>query len=64
MNLSGYQKMIVEATGCHIEDAQFIEENMRDYIVGGPLDGLSRIEFGKAARRAMVFMSENTLEVL
>lgn len=58
MRLNFYQKAIIEATGCHPEDAEITERYMRLYIVGGPLDALSKTDFKLCAVEAFNYMRE------
>ena len=50
--LSPYQQDIVAATGCDADDAERIEDIMRNHIVHSTLDWLGPAEFAAAARAA------------
>jgi hypothetical protein len=50
--LSPYQQDIVAATGCEAEDAERIEDIIRNHIVHSKLDWLTPEQFADAARTA------------
>jgi hypothetical protein len=50
--MSGYTEDIIEATGCSPEDAEMIEEIMRNEIFHSTLDWQTEVEFRRAARKA------------
>lgn len=51
-SLTTYQRDIIEATDCRPEDAEEIEDYMRNVIFHSTLDWQSRSQFNKAARMA------------
>lgn len=52
IQLSCYQKLIVEATECDPKDAAEIEDIMRDVIFHSTLDWQTKRQFDKGARKA------------
>jgi len=50
--LNYYQKSIVEITKCNPEDAEEIENYMRDIIFHSTLDWQSKAQFNKGAKTA------------
>ena len=53
VTMSAYSEMIQADTGCTPEDAPKLEVVLRDFVVGHPLDGLTRAEFRRRAREAL-----------
>lgn len=53
-----YSALIQADTGCTPEDVRKIEIVMRDFVVGHPLDGLSRLVFRSKAREAYALLME------
>lgn len=51
-NLTFYQKSIIEATNCSIDEVSEIEDIMRNTILHSTLDWLSKSQFNKAAKEA------------
>lgn len=51
-SLTSYQRDIIEVTGCRPEDAEEIEDYMRNAIFHSTLDWQSRRQFNRAARMA------------
>ena len=52
-----YRRVIIELTGCSIEEAPRVEQFMRDRW--RVLDGLSRAEFRREARAALKIARDN-----
>src|SRR5574343_209085 len=52
ISLTSYQRDIIEVTGCRPEDAEEIEDYMRNAIFHSTLDWQSRRQFNRAARMA------------
>jgi hypothetical protein len=50
--LSGYERMIIEATGCSANDVQEIEEILRGVVFHSALDWLTEDELKHGARLA------------
>jgi hypothetical protein len=50
--MGGYEKDIVEVTGCSPEDAVMIEHIMREEIFHSTLDWQTAAQFNRAARKA------------
>lgn len=51
-SLTAYQRDIIEATDCRPEDAEEIEDYMRNVIFHSTLDWQSRSQFNRAAKIA------------
>ena len=51
-SLSYYQENIINVTGCKPEDAEEIENYMRDVIFHSTLDWQSKAQFNKGAKTA------------
>ena len=56
--MSAYSALIQADTGCQAEDLAKVEVVMRDFVVGRPLDGLSRAEFRGKAKEAFALLSD------
>lgn len=54
--MSTYQRMIMEATGCTLAEAEDAEEVMRHDILHSTLDWVPRDLFNKAARLAVAYL--------
>ena len=50
--MSGYEKDIVEVTGCSPDDAAMVEHIMREEIFHSTLDWQTAAQFNRAARKA------------
>lgn len=55
--MSGYEKDIVEVTGCSPEDAVMIEYIMREEIFHSTLDWQTAAQFNRAARKAATLLA-------
>jgi hypothetical protein len=55
---SGYTKIIVNATGCSLREADQVEEIMRDVIFHSTLDWQTREELEAAAKTAYAVLQE------
>ncbi len=58
-DLSDYQQMVVEDTGCALEDAYKLVQIMRDDVFHSTLDWQSREEFRRGARKANKLFQED-----
>lgn len=59
-DLPYYSRIIIEDTGCELEDVSKIENIMRDLSSRTALDDLSRADFCKEARNAHAELIENS----
>lgn len=57
--MRGYETAIIEATGCGPEDAELIEDIMRNEVFHSTLDWQTREQFSVGARQAAQILSEN-----
>jgi hypothetical protein len=60
-DLSFYQQMIVEDTGCALEDAYKVEQIMRDFVLHSTLDWLSRAQYRREARKSYKILQDEHL---
>lgn len=56
---TGYQPMIMQATGCAAADAAMVEDIMRNEVFHSTLDWQTRSEFRSVARKADRILTEN-----
>ena len=57
--MSGYEKDIMEVTGCSAGDAVMIEHIMREEIFHSTLDWQTAAQFNRAARKAAKILAAN-----
>lgn len=50
--MTGYQKSIMQDTGCSAEEAAEVEDIMRDVVFHSTLDWQTREQFAEGARQA------------
>jgi hypothetical protein len=61
--LNFYQREIIQITGCQPDQAQEIEDYMRNMIFGGNLEHVKCTEFSEAAHEAFYLLNLSLLEI-